>query len=462
MHIGRYETLGVIGKGGMGTVHLARATGVGGFERRVALKVMHEQLLDDPQFVEMFLDEARLSARIHHPNVVATHDVHHLEHGLFLVMDYVEGPSLHAVLNSLRVRGRQMPLGVCLRIFDDALQGLHAAHQLRTPEGELLGLVHRDISPDNILIGIDGVTRLNDFGLARAAAQIGQTRGGHVKGKLAFLPPEALVLGRLDRRSDVYSLGVTLFEALTLKRLFEAESEGLLMGKVISGATTPPHEVTASIPVSVSEVCMRAISPDPERRFQSALDMGQALRDAAASAGISIATAQEAGDWAASLSREDGLLVLRPERPSSRPFAWGSAPESSAKRKPKRSRVAPLAWGATLLALGAAAVGTFVATRARERSGPHDTLHAARPSSASAVEARLPSATATSTAPVPLLPESASPQAPSSSPSASAAPTTSTPQATSSAEASAPPKQKARPQKSPPAQRPKRFDPDTL
>ncbi len=347
----------------MGTVHLARATGVGGFERRVALKVMHEQLLDDPQFVEMFLDEARLSARIHHPNVVATHDVHHLERGLFLVMDYVEGPSLHAVLNSLRVRGRQMPLGVCLRIFDDALQGLHAAHELRNTEGELVGLVHRDISPDNILIGVDGVTRLNDFGLARAAAQIGQTRGGHVKGKLAFLPPEALMLGRLDRRSDVYSLGVTLWEALTLRRLFEAESEGLLMGKVMSGATLPPHGVLASVPVPISEVTMRAIHSEPSERFQSALEMVQALREAAARAAVPIASAQETGEWAAAVCREDGLLALRPERPSSRPFAWNKESESSAPKTKGRSRMALLSWGAALVLAGGAFGATVVAMR---------------------------------------------------------------------------------------------------
>ncbi len=460
MRIGRYETLGVIGKGGMGTVYLARATAAGGFERRVALKVMHEQLLEDPQFVQMFLDEARLAAGIHHPNVVATHDVHHLEHGLFLVMDYVEGPSLHAVLNSLRVRGQPMPLGICLRIFDDALSGLHAAHELRTSDGALVGLVHRDISPDNILIGKDGVARLNDFGLARAQAQIGQTRGGHVKGKLAFLPPEALLLGRLDRRADVYSLGVTLWEALTLRRLFEAESEGLLMGKVIAGATTPPHEVVRSIPLAISQVCMRAIAVDPNSRYSSALELGRALRDAAQRAGVTIASAEECGSFANVVASEDGLLELKPERPSSIPFSDEATLGSKAQAVRSPRRLLLLSAAAVLLLAGGAVGGAIVSARGEAVSTSGTSVDAAprAPSTptSSATKASVQGAQPGSVTSAPAAALTAT--SPSTPPTAASAVTLGIPRVPKPERRDAPKKPPARPVQTTPA----RFDPDTL
>src|SRR4051812_40580135 len=163
---GRYEIIRVIRSGGMAQVRLGRAPGAGGFERLVAVKAMHAHLAAEPDFVDMFLDEARLAARIRHPNVVATLDVQQDEEGLFLVMEYVEGPSLQSVLRPLRRARRVFPLDLALRIFLDALAGLHAAHQLTGAEGEPLNLVHRDISPHNILVGVDGVTRITDFGVA--------------------------------------------------------------------------------------------------------------------------------------------------------------------------------------------------------------------------------------------------------------------------------------------------------
>ncbi|HLM75303.1 MAG TPA: serine/threonine-protein kinase, partial [Polyangiaceae bacterium] len=177
VRIGRYEVIRAIASGGMATVHLARTVGEGGFERLVAIKVMHPHIATDPAFVAMFLDEARLAARIRHPNVVATHDVQKSPAGVFLVMDYIDGPSLHHVLRSLHERDRVLPLDITLRIIGDALAGLHAAHELCGDNGEPLNLVHRDISPDNILVGNDGLARITDFGVARAESRISTTSG---------------------------------------------------------------------------------------------------------------------------------------------------------------------------------------------------------------------------------------------------------------------------------------------
>ena len=195
VRIGRYEVIRAIASGGMATVHLARTVGEGGFERLVAIKVMHPHIATDPAFVAMFLDEARLAARIRHPNVVATHDVQKSPAGVFLVMDYIDGPSLHTVLRALHERDRVLPLDITLRIMGDALAGLHAAHELCGENGEPLNLVHRDISPDNILVGNDGLARITDFGVARAESRISTTSGAALKGKLAFMSPERIMHG---------------------------------------------------------------------------------------------------------------------------------------------------------------------------------------------------------------------------------------------------------------------------
>src|SRR5262245_48253371 len=181
LRFGRYETLRAIASGGMATIYLGRALGAGGFERLVAIKVMHPHIADDPDFVAMFLDEARLAARVRHPNVVATIDVQQLEHAdggqgtgtqLFIVMEYIEGPSLQLLQKEARKDSKLMPLGVMLRIFLDALAGLHAAHELVDSDGTSLNFVHRDVSPQNLIVGTDGVTRITDFGVARAESRL--------------------------------------------------------------------------------------------------------------------------------------------------------------------------------------------------------------------------------------------------------------------------------------------------
>ncbi|WP_155798916.1 serine/threonine-protein kinase, partial [Sorangium cellulosum] len=280
LHAGRYESLRAIASGGMATVYLGRAIGAGGFERLVALKMMHPHIAAEPEFVAMFLDEARLAARVRHPNVVATFDL--VEDPLFLVMEYIEGPSLHLLLRTCARAKRPLPLGIALRIFLDVLAGLHAAHELTGSEGEPLHLVHRDVSPQNVLVGIDGVSRITDFGVARAETRLMSTRGNALKGKLAYMAPEQIRAQQIDRRSDVYSAGVVLWEMLTEERLFKADNDGALIAQILQGPPTGPRGVMPSVPSAIDQICLRALNTDPNARFPTAAAFSEALEEAAA------------------------------------------------------------------------------------------------------------------------------------------------------------------------------------
>jgi eukaryotic-like serine/threonine-protein kinase len=298
---GRYEVLRPLATGGMATVYLGRVSAAGGFERLVAIKVMHPHIAGEADFVTMFLDEARLAARIRHPNVVATHDVAQGPEGLFLVMDYVDGPPLHLIVKAAAKRREGIPLEILLRIFCDVLEGLHAAHELTDENGRSLGLVHRDMSPHNILVGKDGVARLTDFGVAHAQARLTTTRGASLKGKVAYLSPEQVLTGSVDRRSDLFSAGVVLWEALARRRLFKGETEGQTIAQIIAGARAAPTHYDPSIPIPISNVCMRALSASLNERHQTAIELADALESAARTSGITIARPRQVGAYLASL-----------------------------------------------------------------------------------------------------------------------------------------------------------------
>jgi len=318
--LGRYELLGLIATGGMGKVYLARAVGEGGFEREVALKVMHEHLLYEPDFIAMFLDEARLAARIRHPHVVPTLDIEKTDTDLFLVMEFVEGLTASGMLKQLRRRerarrkqdstwdtglstagGRQgrppvtgpLPLDMACRIAVDVLSGLHAAHELTDRDRQALNLVHRDVSPGNVLIGADGVARITDFGVARAETRLTSTMGGQIKGKLPYMPPEQLMAAEVDRRADIYSAAVVLWEMLVGRRLYDDEQQGALIRNVLQGASRAPSELNPTVPTAVDAVCMRGLANDPGARFATAADFGEALEEAVRSAGASPANPRQ-------------------------------------------------------------------------------------------------------------------------------------------------------------------------
>ncbi len=277
--IGRYALYGEIAAGGMATVHAGRLLGPVGFSRTVAIKRLHPQYAKDPEFVSMFLDEARVAARIQHPNVVSTLDVVALEGELFLVMEYVEGESLARMLRTLRSEKRLMPPKIAGSIICNALYGLHAAHEAKSERGEPLGIVHRDVSPQNILVGVDGAARVLDFGVAKAAGRVQTTREGQVKGKLAYMPPEQLAGEKVDRRLDVYAASVCLWETLTSRRLFDGENEGAVLQQVLNGKVTPPSELVEGLPAGVDEIILKGLRRNPNDRYQTAREMAVDLED---------------------------------------------------------------------------------------------------------------------------------------------------------------------------------------
>ena len=275
----RYELIGEIASGGMATVYLARLAGVAGFQRFFAIKRLHPHLADEQEFIDMFLDEARLAAGIHHPNVVPILEVGTSEAGFYLVMDYIEGDTLSGVTSRAATAGG-LPRPIALRVLIDALHGLNAAHDLTDADGHPIDLVHRDCSPQNILVGMDGSSRITDFGVARASSRLTTTRSATVKGKLAYLSPEQATGRGLDRRSDLFGMGVILWEALAGRRLFRADSDGATLSRILVEPIPPLAESAPDLPESLCAVVTKALARDPEDRFATAGEMADAIEQA--------------------------------------------------------------------------------------------------------------------------------------------------------------------------------------
>ncbi len=281
--VDRYELMGEIASGGMATVYLARLTGMGGFQRFVAMKRLHPHLATEKEFVEMFLDEARIAARIHHPNVVPILEVGASPVGYYLVMEYVEGDTLARILARAASRDSKVPTSISLRIAIDMLSGLHAAHELHDDQNQPVNLVHRDVSPQNVLVGQDGIARITDFGVARAASRLTATRVGQLKGKIAYMAPEqATGSEEIDRRADVFSAGVVVWEALAQKRLFKAENEAATLSRVIAEPVPLLFQIAPHVSKEVSGVVMRSLDRDREKRYATCAAFADALEAAAA------------------------------------------------------------------------------------------------------------------------------------------------------------------------------------
>jgi serine/threonine-protein kinase len=299
--LGRFEIVRKIASGGMGTVSLACLSGEAGFRRLVALKRLHSHLADEPEFVNMFFDEARLAARIHHPNVVPILEIG--KHGTerFLVMEYVEGATLEQLATK---RGERVAPPLAVRIVLDALAGLQAAHDLEDDSGHPLELVHRDVSPQNILVGLDGLARLTDFGIARARSRVAKaTTSGQFKGKLTYSAPEQVLARPMDRRTDVYAMGVVMWEALTGARLFDADIEAVVFDKLLHMPIPPPELVQPDLPRELGAVVLRALRRDPDQRFASAAEFAEALEDTAKRTGT-LGTHREVAAFVTRISGE--------------------------------------------------------------------------------------------------------------------------------------------------------------
>ena len=297
----RYELLCPIATGGMATVWLARLRGKRGFEKLFAIKTIRTELVEDQRFQEMFLDEARIASGIQHPNVAQILDLGEQDDVLFIVMEWVDGDALAKIRKLLGKRGAKVPIGVGLRVLADACAGLHAAHELRDDKGEPLEIVHRDVSPQNILVASTGAVKVIDFGIAKAHnRKQGETRTGVVKGKIHYMAPEQVKKGRtVDRRTDVWALGVCLHELVAGRLPYDGDDDVEVIRKLMTDEAPPP---ASGIPDPVARVLERSMALDADARFPTAAGMQRALE----------ATLKELGE---STTSEDVASFLRAELP---------------------------------------------------------------------------------------------------------------------------------------------------
>jgi eukaryotic-like serine/threonine-protein kinase len=276
---GRYQLLRKIATGGMGQIYLARQRGPSGFEKLLVVKRILPHLSQEDDFIQMFFDEARISAHLNHPNIAQIYDLGDVGGVFFIAMEYVHGESLRQIWARARELKRAIPLGVKCRILADAAAGLDFAHRAKSPDGRPLNLIHRDVSPQNILVGFNGCVKLIDFGVAKAAGKVSNTITGAIKGKYAYMSPEQARGDELDLRSDVFGLGVILYELLVQARLFKRDSETATLRAVMGAKVPPPSAVVKGLPKTLDPVVLKALARDRSERFQSAGALQMALED---------------------------------------------------------------------------------------------------------------------------------------------------------------------------------------
>ncbi|MCA9647461.1 MAG: protein kinase [Polyangiaceae bacterium] len=288
---GRYELFEEIAIGGMATVQLGRLLGPAGFTKPVAIKRVHRHLVGEPEFIEMFLDEARLAARVRHPNVVPTLDVVQRGEEVCLVLDYVEGEAFSKLLKFARKTGIEVKPELVAAVMIGALYGLHAAHDAKDENGDPLGIVHRDVSPQNIMLGVDGIPRVLDFGVAKGSGRIQATRDGQLKGKVRYMAPEQARGEEISARTDIYAAGVVLYESLTGQRIIDGENEIAQLNQVLETPAPKPSDVDSAF-AAFDAIVAKALAKDAADRYESARDMAVELEHA-----IRPMSNYEVGEW---------------------------------------------------------------------------------------------------------------------------------------------------------------------
>jgi eukaryotic-like serine/threonine-protein kinase len=380
----RYTIYGEVASGGMATIQYGRLVGPGGFSRAVAIKRLHRQFSKDESFVAMFLDEARLSARISHANVVQTLDILSDPDELSVVMEYVHGESLSSLFERLTPRAERVPVRIAVTLVVGVLHGLHAAHETRGELGEPLHIIHRDVSPQNILVGVDGVARLVDFGIARAQGRSRATPAGQLKGKLAYMACEQYRGEEVDRRVDVYGASVVLWEALAGRLLFTGDSDAAVVSAVLNERVPPPSELAPDVPPELDRIVLKGLSRDPNERYASAREMALALEQE-----VGVGSQSIVSDWLEQVAgdvlrqRAEALREMRVAREESRgpeattrPFEVARA-KTPAEERPLDTPFGKSGWRAKkvsprriavglLLALAIAGTGAWVALRSSD------------------------------------------------------------------------------------------------
>jgi eukaryotic-like serine/threonine-protein kinase len=275
--LGRYEILRLLSVGGMAEIYLARSAGIAGFEKKVVIKRMLPQFAQHQTFVDMFLGEARLAATLDHSNIVQVYDIGESTGDYYYAMEYVPGVDLRAIVGEERRFGRMVPIAIATAVARGMCAGLDHAHSRTGPDGNLLGIVHRDVSLSNILISYHGAVKVTDFGVAKIASNNNRTRAGMLKGKLGYMSPEQVCSEPLDRRSDVFGIGIVLWELLAARRLFVGDAEFAVLQRIVHGIVPPPSTIRADLPPALEAIVMRALARDRAERYQTAREMQRDL-----------------------------------------------------------------------------------------------------------------------------------------------------------------------------------------
>ena len=277
--LGKYRLIAELGHGGMAQVFLALARGPAGFNKLAVIKQIREQLADDPEFLTMFLDEARLAARLNHPNVVQTNEVGEDGKRYFICMEYLEGQPLNRIIQRVG-RENGIPQGLHLRILCEALAGLHHAHELTDYDGTPLQVVHRDVTPHNVFVTYAGQVKVVDFGIAKALSQSAETKAGVLKGKVAYMAPEQARGDKVDRRADIFSVGVIMWEALVGRRMFKGLTDVVIIQKIVNGQLQSPRSANPNVDEKLDAVCMKALAHNRDERYETAADFQAAIEEA--------------------------------------------------------------------------------------------------------------------------------------------------------------------------------------
>jgi len=276
---GKFQLLKKIAAGGMAEIHLAKQRGMEGFEKLVVIKMILPNLVSNNEFVQMFLDEARLAAKLNHPNIVQIFDMGKAGGTFFIAMEYIQGENLRAIVKACRKSGRTMPIEHTVKIISQAAEGLYYAHSKTDVAGNPLNIVHRDISPQNIMVSFDGVVKVVDFGIAKAATQYQETRAGVLKGKYSYMSPEQCTGQPVDARSDIFALGIVLWELATGTRLYKQSSELMILKEITEGVVPPPRQINQQVPAELEAIILKALAKSTAHRFPDSLQMHLALEE---------------------------------------------------------------------------------------------------------------------------------------------------------------------------------------
>jgi serine/threonine-protein kinase len=300
LQVGRYGLFGTIAAGGMAEVHFGRQAGTGGFQKTIAIKRLLPHVSSNPDFRSMIYEEARIASRIRHPNVVQPLDVIATDDEVLLAMEYVHGEALSKLIVRARKRGEKLPPAIGMTIVCEMLQGLHAAHEAKDEEGRPLGIVHRDVSPQNVIVGVDGVARVIDFGIAKAVTSTDSTRVGQVKGKLPYIAPEQFAGAAATRSSDIYAGACIAWEVLVGRRLFDGDSDQAVAARILHAPVDPPSAFAEGVPPELDAIVMRGLDRDPTKRFPTAREMALAIEQT-----MSTATASTVGAYVEHLAQDE-------------------------------------------------------------------------------------------------------------------------------------------------------------